>query len=484
MKERDGRGVTTSYLLQFQSWNEILRMAAIAAFVATATIATVDILLKKSNVASALGWIGLVWLSPFLGAFAYYSFGINRVQRRAMKFDRQPDREYGAIEPDNRMVADGVALLAATASRITGTPLAHGNAICILRGGATAYPQMLAAMTGATQSIALASYIFRADRVGEEFLQALAAAHGRGVQVRVLVDGIGGGYLLASAWRRLIKLGIPAARFLHTWIPWRMPFLNMRNHRKILVVDGQTCFIGGLNIGAEYQDDASTGQGVQDIHFRVEGPVVHQVMDAFARDWAFATDEILDPKLWWPKITDAGKVRARSISSGPDSDIYKIETLLGAALSQARTHIRIVTPYFLPDQRLQFAIGQAVLRGVRVDIVVPDHGDNWLLDWAMQAHMQFFRHAPPNFHLSPPPFDHAKLVTVDGAWCLIGSSNWDVRSLRLNFELDLECYGAPLTAALDDLIDAKIGRARRYVAPTALGIRLRNAAARLLLPYL
>ncbi len=278
-----------------------------------------------------------------------------------------------------------------------------------------------------------------------------------------------------------------AERFLHTWLPWRMPFLNMRNHRKLLVVDGALAFTGGMNIGAENRRAAGKDH-IQDTHFRIRGPAARLVMEAFARDWSFASDEALEDAVWWPAPVPAGPVFARGLSSGPDADIFKLELILGAALTLARSHIRIVTPYFLPDQRLQFAIAQAVLRGVTVDIVIPERSDILVMEWAMRGHLRFFRHIAANIYTSPPPFDHSKLATVDGQWCLIGSSNWDARSLRLNFEFDLECCNRELTAQLDAVIDGKIARGRRLTPEELLAqplpVRLRDAAARLLLPYL
>jgi cardiolipin synthase len=458
-------------------------------FVICAGTVTADVLLKKSDVRSAVGWIAVAWLSPFVGALLYYFFGINRVSRRALKLERID----GPLGENSSFVAEpggaaNILSLARIGGRITGTPLVAGNDIAMLRGGETAYPEMLAAMRGGRSSIALASYIFRMDGVGREFVKALVDAHRRGVQVRVLVDSVGSGYVWSKVLRQLKAAGVPAARFLHTWIPWRMPFLNMRNHRKMLIVDGALCFMGGMNIGVEYTRGLAADGAVEDVHFKVEGPVVRQVMAAFARDWAFTTGENLERQAaWWPALQPNGKTFARGVPSGPDADIYKIEAILGAALTQAQKHVRIVTPYFLIEQRLQFAIMQAVLRGVRVDILVPRHGDSIFIDWAMQAHLRFFTYAAPNFYLGSPPFDHAKLITVDGEWCLIGSSNWDVRSLRLNFEFDLECYGADLTAALDEFIDAKLRQARKFGhddEAKPAWVLLRNAATRLLLPYL
>jgi cardiolipin synthase len=267
-----------------------------------------------------------------------------------------------------------------------------------------------------------------------------------------------------------------------------MPFVNMRNHRKLLIVDGTLAFVGGINVGVENSERLSGPNSIHDVHFRVEGPVVRVVMDAFARDWNFTTEEVLDDDCWWPQLEPKGTVFARGVRSGPDADLYKIELILGAALNLAQKRIRIVTPYFLPDARLQFAIQEAVLRGVEVQIVLPAVSDQHVMDWAMRGQLRFFRHVKASFFTSPPPFDHSKLCTVDGEWSLVGSSNWDTRSLRLNFEFDLEITDRALTARLDAMIDEKIARGKK-ISPDTLArepvyLRLRNAAARLLMPYL
>ncbi|HMB46996.1 MAG TPA: phospholipase D-like domain-containing protein, partial [Afifellaceae bacterium] len=174
--------------------------------------------------------------------------------------------------------------------------------------------------------------------------------------------------------------------------------------------------------------------------------------------------------------------------SGPDEDIGKIETVFAAAIGQAKDRVRIVTPYFLPDERLKSAIGLAALRGVDVEVIIPEKSDLSLLDWAMRAHLAFFPLKRMHCYQTPEPFDHSKLMTVDGRWCAVGSPNWDVRSLRLNFELLLECYDEQMVAGLDRTIDERIARARSLtsddLAGRTLAARLRDASARMLLPYL
>jgi cardiolipin synthase len=456
--------------------------------VGLAVIVTVDVLLKKSDVRSALGWIGAVWFAPVPGALLYYLFGINRVSRRALKFSRLREEQAQPAVATDVEASPNIKRLCVVGERVTGNPLTAGNAFHILEGGDEAYPQMLAAIRGARHCVAMSSYIFRDDAAGREFSDALIDAVRRGVQVRVLLDSVGIGYFYPEILYRMRRGGVKAARFLHTWLPWRMPFLNMRNHRKILVVDGALAFMGGLNIGAENSARLSGDRQIRDVHFRVEGPAVRMVMDAFARDWSFTTNETLDDGFWWPPLGPVGQAFARGLRSGPDADIYRLEMILGAALSLAQKHVRIITPYFLPDPRLQFAIQQAGLRGVKIEIVLPRKNDQRIMEWAMRGHLRFFRYIRATVVTTPPPFDHTKLCTVDGEWSLIGSSNWDARSFRLNFEFDLEVIDPVLTAQLDALIDARIATGTiltaDMLAAEPLWKRLRNAAARLLMPYL
>lgn len=476
------------WLLSLAWPTDWVRLVFLAAYLTIAIAVTVHALLKQSKVRTALGWIGVAWFSPYLGGVIYYVFGINRVARRAVKLDKLGTRHSLSTEAALQPKSPNIGMLANIGSQITGRAVVAGNRFTILRGGSTAYPTMLSAIAQAQHCIAMASYIFRDDEIGNAFVDALIAARNRGVVVRVLLDGMGAGYFRPAILRRLRAAGVTAERFLHTWVPWRMPFLNIRNHKKLLIVDGKRGFTGGLNIGAEYFESKISSTSIADVHAELDGPIVRQLMEDFAQDWSFTTNEILDESIWWPRIESVGAAFARGISSGPDAEINKLETLLGAALAQARKRVRIVTPYFLPDESLQVAITQARLRGAAVDIVIPEKCDIALLDWAMRAHLRFFLGDRTGIHASPPPFDHAKLMTVDGEWSLIGSSNWDARSLRLNFEFDVECYDGSVTAAIDALIDERIARSRTLNLVTLMAVpkrvQLRDAAARLLLPYL
>ena len=452
------------------------------------------VLLHKDNVRSAIGWIGLAWLSPFLGSGLYFLFGINRVQRRAANLNRDlvpaaTAAEQAAMKSAQPLgVTAQLAGLVTTGDHATGRKLMGGNAIDILRSGDKAYPAMLAAIRGARHSIALASYIFRRDAAGQAFCQALGEAMARGVEIRVLIDGIGGGYIGSGGARLLAQHKIPFARFLHDWRPWRMPLLNMRNHKKILIVDGAIGFTGGINIGAENLLATQPTHPVTDIHFQIDGPAVHHLMMAFTEDWAFTTGELLNDSIWWPVIGPAGPAYARGITEGPDEDMDKLETVMLAAIGEACSRVRIVTPYFLPNERLVSALILAAMRGVIVEAVIPARSNKLIVDWAVRAHLGRLIEAGVRVFRTAPPFNHAKLMTIDESWCLIGSANWDERSLRLNFEFNVEIYdeavGGRMNRLIDEMISAAAPQTIEALQGRSMPIKLWDAAARLFLPYL
>ena len=254
----------------------------------------------------------------------------------------------------------------------------------------------------------------------------------------MLVDGIGSGYFICRAYGRLRRHGVPVGRFMHSLWPWRMPFLNLRTHKKVLVVDGRIGFTGGMNIAGENLLATRPRHPVRDTHFRFDGPIVAQLAEAFALDWSFVMGEELDGELWFPRLEPAGEAVARVVTSGPDEDLEKIEYIVLEAIACARRSICVMTPYFLPDERLVTSLTLAAMRGITVDIVIPRRSNQRLVDWATPANIGPLLQEGCRIWFNPPPFDHSKLMVVDSEWCLIGSANWDMRSFRLNFELGVE----------------------------------------------
>ena len=470
-------------------WISLARLRADVAFAAglvVAVLVTLHVLLRKRKVATAAGWIAFAWFAPVIGGLSYVLFGVNRVQRRARRLRSSNRRGGGHAAWPSPLEDDHLDPLDRGIGRITGRAVMPGNAVQIYHDGDEAYPAMLAAIEAAKRSVGLSSYIFRDDAWGGRFIDALAAAQGRGVAVRVLIDGIGGGWLRSPAYHRLRRRGVPAARFLHSPLPWRMPFLNLRSHKKILVLDGSVGFTGGINISDANAVAARPATPVQDTHFRIEGPVVGQLTEAFAQDWAFATDEELDGDAWFPDVPPRGAAPSRVIDSGPDEDLEKIEFALLQAVACSRESIAVMTPYFLPDERLTTALALASMRGVAVDVVIPERSDHAFVDWATRANIGPMLKDGVRIWQCPPPFRHSKVTVVDGEWCLIGSSNWDLRSFRLNFELCLELYDRGLADALAALMQSSRGPALTQAELDArtVPIRLRDAGVRLMLPYL
>ena len=456
------------------------------------------IVLTKPDVRAAIGWVGLVWLAPVVGSALYALFGINRIRRQAGLMRRgrellwtEPPGPF-VLSPYEVVLPDGVPPatrpLATLVGAITKSPLMTGNAVDILVNGDEAYPAMLSAIDSARNSVALATYIFDRGHVADRFIDALARAVQRGVTVRVLIDGVGARYSRPPIVRTLREHGITVARFLPPSIPWRHPYFNLRNHRKLMVVDGTIGFCGGLNIRDACVLALDTDQQIQDTHFRFRGPVVSQLMRALAFDWTFTTKEELAGQAWFPAIEPAGPVLARGIPDGPDEDFETLLVTVLGALSQANKSVRIVTPYFLPDATLIDALRVASLRGVQVDILLPSHGNLRFVEWAAMAQLSQIMRWGCRVHLSAPPFDHSKLFLVDDAWCMIGSANWDPRSLRLNFEYAVECYSTELVSRIAELLDAKFAAARLLTVADldgrSLPVKLRDGIFRLAQPYL
>lgn len=451
--------------------------------------------LYKRDPRASVSWAGFILLVPLFGAIFYVLFGINRIQRRAASLRRRrkqlEDLEQYSICSQGDLCRclshelEHLAPVARVAEAITRRALLTGNRVTPLFNGEEAYPAMLEAIDGASRSVSLLAYIFEKDELGQKFVDALARAKGRGAEVRVLIDDVGSDDEAEGA---LGDAGVTVARFHPVRRPWRSRYLNLRNHRKILVVDGRVGFTGGMNVRRSHLVETKQPHREQDVHFGLGGPVVKHLQEAFADDWAFSTGEMLRGEAWFPKVEACGEVNARGIAADPGESQDVLRWVLIAALGCARSRVRIVTPYFLPDPALIAALNVAALRGVEVDLLLPQENDNRIVQWASTAMLWQVLAGGCRVWLNPPPFDHTKLVVVDGAWTFLGSANLDPRSLRLNFEFNVECYDRALAAGLEKRIEEKLARSTpvtlRKVDGRRLGIKLRDGLARLFAPYL
>lgn len=463
--------------------------------VALSLAALFHLLTRHRDPRSAAFWVALIVLSPLAGALLYGLLGINFVRRRGRQYRgsigpayRDPPPACPLFIHTEPMLAERDCALAVTLDRISRFNFTSGNSITPLINGDEAMPAMLEAIRSAQSSIALASYIFEAHHIGADFVSALAAARLRGVEVRVIVDDAGTRYSWPPVTRELARLGVPVRRFMPNRFIMRLITMNLRNHKKLLIVDGQIAFTGGMNIREGNMLSRNPAHPVRDLHFRVTGPVVSQLQRVFAEDWNFCHGESLNEALWFPEIKPTGQTHALGIVDGPDEDFEVMPTALFAALNAARQRVCILTPYFLPPPILIAALKLCATRGVEVAIITPAQNNIPFVAWAARTLYPELLHAGCRIYESPAPFDHSKILLVDDAWSCVGSTNWDPRSLRLNFEFNLVCHDPDLASRLSVIFEEKRAESTELsealLDATPLAQRLRNGFARLFIPVL
>ena len=453
-------------------------------------------LLTKRDPRSALGWIVTSITLPLIGPFLYWSMGINRIYRTARQWQESGRRLAGwdsfptrqELEVADALPADAGHLreLRALSDRLVSSALLSGNSLEPLKNGEVAYPAMLAAIAVATRSIHLSTYIFDADTTGRQFGEALKSAADRGVEVRVIIDSLGEKYSRPTIRQFLRGSRVRIGRFL----PLRQGgYVNLRNHRKILLVDGQVGFTGGMNIGDRHLVERSGKPPVvADMHFRVEGPVVADLQRVFLEDWFFVTGELLADRSYFPSPSEKGSALVRAISDGPDKEFRKLHWIIMGALACAQDRVLMMTPYFIPDRPLVSALITTALRGVDVTLVLPVKNNLPFVHWASRAYLWELLQLGIRVYYQPPPFVHTKLFLVDGVWSLIGSANLDPRSLRLNFEFALEVYHPPFARLLEEEFMAAVARSHQVsleeMDARSLPAKIRDASAKLFSPYL
>ncbi|REG84347.1 cardiolipin synthase [Marinomonas pollencensis] len=466
--------------------------------IALSLISSLHILLFKENDRTSLAWIGLVIFSPIIGSLFYWLFGINRIKRLAQREHPHPlkaDFRQPCSALDFHQLPEVWHSAIKAAYAIHPVNFATNNQVTPLINGDSAYPEMIRSIKHAQHSVVLSSYIFDYDSLGRQFVTALSDAQQRGVRVNVLLDGIGVGYSWRKSDRALTKRGVNTARFLPAVSLTGIRFINLRNHRKILCVDGDVAYIGGMNVSKNNLVNTSQ-HPIDDVHFKVTGPVIDQISKVFVEDWFFATGERIQFPLFDPSAarqsaqstTAPSQVVARVVQDGPDEYHNRIRWTLINALVCAQKSVKIITPYFIPDQTLMTSLHAAALRGVAVDIIIPARSNIPFIDWVMEANFSRIIEHGIRIYKNSRPFDHSKIVLIDDVWSFIGSTNWDARSLEFNFEINLECFDSNLNAQLTQLFKDKQKNAEpvraEEVNQLALYKKIRNNLFRLFSPYL
>jgi cardiolipin synthase len=470
----------------FTYWPQIFFVLSVVLGVPAAVHAT----MTKEEVRAAIGWVGVIILSPVIGAVIYAVAGINRIRRSAISSQREFLHEIGQ---DHFMRFDATqqnvhaffekrfVAMKTLGDRVSRCRLTTANDIDILQSGDEAYQAMLAEIERSERSILVETYIFDRDKIGLRLADALIDAVKRGVEVRVLIDAVGARYSIPSIVGYLDKQGVKVDVFNGNIIMGlRLPYANLRTHRKIMIIDGRVAFTGGMNIRAGFSAEIAGEDNARDTHFRLTGPIVTDLLHIASEDWRFTTGEKLTGEPWHiaaPAKHAGESVFIRAVPSGPDRSVEANHRMLMGAFSIAQTRIRIMSPYFLPDRELISALVTAARRGVEVDIVVPAINNLKLVDRAMTAQFDQILKGHCRIWRASGNFNHSKLLVVDGQWAYVGSSNLDPRSLRLNFEVDLEVMDAAFASEVDGLIQTALASANPVLLQS---LRARSFWVRLL----
>jgi cardiolipin synthase len=412
---------------------------------------------KRKQSVSTLAWITAIVTLPYLGSLLFLVFGINRVERRAsLKLESR--RQIGRVVPGlaRFQLLPGEALepqvqrLLRLADRVSTTKCCFGNSIELLCDTNRTLGLIEQAMRAAKDSIHLEYYIFQPDKTGYRLRDLLIRKAAEGVKIRFLFDGVGSMFLGRKFLKPMVEAGItvasalPGASFRERWS------INLRNHRKIVIVDGALGFTGGMNIGDEYIGRNRRLGYWRDTHLRLQGPAVLQLQQVFAEDWFFATREQPTGPAWYPPTEQAGDQIAQVVAGGPDGEVDVFHSLFFAAINEASDRVSLTTSYFIPTSALITALETAAHRGVRVRLLVPAIGDHrWMVVAGRGYYDSLLESGVEIYEYQRGPL-HSKTLTVDGLWSIVGSPNFDTRSLLLNFEVGVVLYGPKPAGQLEE----------------------------------
>jgi cardiolipin synthase len=444
--------------------------------------------------AAAKGWLLLIFFEPWVGLGLYVLIGRARLPRwRRQQQARLPQAMAGVVgrlanHPNVFHPEVGPALSQAVtlAENLGGSPILGGNAVELLADYNGTIARLIADIEGAQHHVHMLFYIFADDSATAPVIEALGRAVKRGVRCRVLADAIGSRPGLRTLRPKLRALGVAVHEMLPvSLLPWRKARVDLRNHRKITVIDGWVGYTGSQNLVAA---DFKKGLAYEDLMVRVTGPVVLELQYIFAADWFLETNEILDGEAEFPCPQITGGIPAQALPSGPGFPTQNNQRLFVALVHGARKQVVLTTPYFIPDEPLLQAMETAALRGVDVRLVVSEKGDQPIVSLAQKSYYEELLEAGVKVHLYRAGFLHAKHLGVDGLVAMIGTSNLDIRSFALNAEVMLMIYDCGVAGRLAEEQQRYFANSSLLTATTwaqrSFGGRFLENLARLLSPLL
>jgi cardiolipin synthase len=455
------------------------------------------IVLKKKDPSSAVAWCLVVLLVPLIGAVLFWVFGFTHISRPlrvkkqrkdTFRYKYQPDNPEAIRGEEEKAAAATFGHLGTVALRAGAFPLSPGNRLTLYNDTQNAFDALLAAVGEARDHVHLEFFIFRWDSAGEQLTRVLTQKAREGVQVRLLYDDMGCVNLNKRFFWPLQRAGGRVSPFLPL-NPLRSHIqVNLRNHRKIVVIDGKVGFTGGMNVGDEYLGKSKYFGYWRDEFMKLEGPAVAGLQRIFAEDWDFAMKDPLSGKRYFPRLSPAGDSLVQVIDSGPDEEVKRIRETYFAAILAAEKYVRLATPYFVPDSGLLDALRLARYRGVEVDIITLWKPDHILPFFAGRYYWEQMLAVGARVWRYKRGMMHSKMLIVDGQWAMMGSANFDNRSLHLNFEAACILYTPAVVAELESHYlrdrDDSVEVLAAEFAKRGFWVRLAEASARLLSPVL
>ncbi len=459
-------------------------------------LVAIGLVLERRSPVATLAWLLALLFMPYFGFLIYLLFGPRRLRRRRLRYGRARERLIQStrdLRPDHA-IPEGfpdaglerqIALMLARVGQGVPVPAAG---VTVLETGDACYQSIETAITATCHHIHLEYYLWQPDQTGTRLRDALVAKARAGVQVRLLLDAIGSDHAHHRFLQPLHDAGVQVAWFNPIGLRrLRLKYVNFRTHRKIIVCDGQIGFIGGINISDEHSETHRSNNAWRDTHLRIEGEPVHRLQFIFLEDWYFATDRAPFKDEFFPRFTETAGHWLQIVESGPDNNRHAIAKLYFAAIAGAQRQVLLATPYFVPSEALTAALVTAALRGVNVRVLAPKKSDSRLATAAARSYYDELASAGVTLYEYGPPMLHAKLMVVDERIAVVGSANFDNRSLALNFEAIAVLYDTGLAIQLARSFETDLRCASHYIKPgrrATLGQRLGESTARLLSPLL
>lgn len=392
-----------------------------------------------------IAWIEILAFLPVIGFFLYIFFGINYRKRKMFKkkaklklpkLDKL-DSLKAKIEIDKNYSELKIMQLLHNTDK---SELTVFNNVTPYHSGKDAIISLFSAIEKAEKNINLEYFSISNDQTGRKLLELLTSKQKEGVQVRLIYDAVGCWKLPKSFFKPLKNAGGKITAFLPVKLPILSSKLNYRNHRKIAIIDGRTAFIGGVNIGDKYYGLSKRYGNWRDTHIKIEGEAVYSLQKAFFRDWFYYANGDIEMNDFFPKVSMNNNFPIQIVASGADSDWENIMLAYFSALTNANSHIYIITPYLVLNESILTALKTASLSGLDVRIILPNRGDHWIVFWGSRSYYEELLHAGVKIYEYKNGFPHAKMILVDDLFVSIGSANMDIRSFSEDLEINALLY--------------------------------------------